>query len=121
MPCPQVWTYHNQVALVLSVTDTHEVHNQQLANHLVAQLGLRPGLPAALQPPLAPQEQVLLQQPALRPGVAGALSVPQVMNHQPNPYKLQRLQVRPRSYCFCAGRLPSHSSSLEVNIPMAGT
>lgn len=58
----QVWTYHNQVALVVSVIDSHEVHNQTVAKQLLQQAGLKPGLPASMQPPLTVQQQHVLAQ-----------------------------------------------------------
>lgn len=58
---PQVWTYHNQVALVVSVIDSHEVHNQHVAKQLLQQTGIRPGMPPAMQPQLSAQQQLLSQ------------------------------------------------------------
>jgi len=87
-----VWTYHNQVALVISVIDSHEVHNQHVAKQLLQQAGLRPGMPASMQPPLSMQQQQLLSQASLRQGLASAMQPSPINNHQPSTQKLQRLQ-----------------------------
>ena len=62
VPGSQVWTYHNQVAVVVSVIDSHEVYNQHVAKQLLQQSGLRPGTPSAMRPSLSAQQQQLLSQ-----------------------------------------------------------